>query len=62
MERHLAEHDYFAAGRYTIADMALYAYTHVADEGGFDVAGYPALGARLGRVAARPGHIPISQG
>ncbi len=62
MQRHLAEHDYFAAGRYTIADMALYAYAHVADEGGFDVAGCPARGARLGRVAAHPGHIPIPQG
>ena len=62
MEGHLAEHDYFAAGRYTIADMALYAYTHVAHEGGFDLTGYPAIGAWLGRVAAQPGHIPITQG
>jgi glutathione S-transferase len=43
----------------TIADVALYAYTHVAGEGGFDLAAYPAIGAWLERVAARPGHVPI---
>jgi glutathione S-transferase len=62
MDRHLADHDYIAAGRYTIADIALYAYTHVAHEGGFDLAGYPAIGAWLGRVAAHLGHIPIDRG
>ena len=45
--------------RYSIADISLYAYTHVADEGGFDLSGYPAISAWLGRVAAEPGHISI---
>ena len=48
------------APRCTIADIALYAYTHVADEGGFDLAGYPALRAWLARVAAQPGYTPIT--
>jgi glutathione S-transferase len=59
MEGHLAGHDYLVAGRYSIADIALYAYTHVAHEGGFDMSGYPAINAWLGRVAAEPGHVPI---
>ena len=59
MEGHLAGHDYLVAGRYSIADIALYAYTHVAYEGGFDMSGYPAINAWLGRVAAEPGHVPI---
>jgi glutathione S-transferase len=62
MEGRLKTHDWFAGGRYTIADIALYAYTHVAEEGGFDLKPYPAVNAWLGRVAARPGHIPITQG
>jgi glutathione S-transferase len=62
MEGHLAENDYFAGGRYTVADIALYAYTHVADEGGFDLAEYPAVRAWISRVANQPGHIPITQG
>jgi glutathione S-transferase len=60
MDRHLAAHEFFAAGRYTIADIALYAYTHVAHEGGFDLSGYPAVLAWLARVAARPGHVPAA--
>jgi glutathione S-transferase len=48
--------------RTTIADIALYAYTHVADEGGYDLEPYPAVRAWLARVAAEPGHIPITQG
>lgn len=60
MEEHLAQNDYFAAGRYTIADIALYAYTHVAHEGGFDLARYPAISAWLKRVAGQPGHIRIT--
>jgi len=59
MEQHLATHEYFAAGRYTIADIALYAYTHMAGEGGFDLDRYPAVRAWLGRVAAQPRHITI---
>jgi glutathione S-transferase len=60
MEGHLAGRDYLVGGRYTIADIALYAYTHVAGEGGFELAGYPAIGAWLARVAAQPGHVPIT--
>jgi glutathione S-transferase len=60
MERHLAGLSYLVGERYSIADIALYAYTHVADEGGFDMAGYPAVGAWLERVAAQPGHVPIT--
>jgi glutathione S-transferase len=61
MERHLAERRYFVGERYSIADIALYAYTHVAGEGGFDLAGYPALRRWLDRVASEPRHIPITQ-
>ncbi|WP_374310181.1 glutathione S-transferase family protein [Dongia sp.] len=60
MEDHLAKHDYFVAGRYTIADIALYAYTHVAHEGGFDLGRYPSISAWLKRVAGQPGHIRIT--
>ncbi len=62
MDGHLGRNDFFVAERYTVADIALYAYTHVAHEGGFDLTGYPALRAWIGRVAAQPGHIPITQG
>jgi glutathione S-transferase len=61
METHLATHDWLAAGRYTIADIALYAYTHIADEGGFDLGAYPGIGRWLERVAARPGHIGLME-
>jgi glutathione S-transferase len=61
MEDHLHHRDYFVAGRYTIADIALYAYTHVAHEGGFDLAPYPAVNAWLARVRSQPRHIPITQ-
>jgi glutathione S-transferase len=59
MERWLQTRDYMIAGGYTIADIALYAYTHVADEGGFDLSRYPAIRAWLDRVAAQPGHVAI---
>ena len=59
MERHLRTRAFFVADRYSIADIALYAYTHVAHEGGFDLEPYPALRAWLSRVAAEPGHVPI---
>jgi glutathione S-transferase len=59
MESHLAGHEYLAGDGYSIADIALYAYTHVAHEGGFDLGAYPAIGAWLARVAAQPGHVPI---
>jgi glutathione S-transferase len=60
MERHLAGGpDYFVGGRLSLADFVLYAYTHVADEGGFDLGRYPAIRGWLDRVAAEPGHVPI---
>ncbi|MGH2833349.1 MAG: glutathione binding-like protein, partial [Solirubrobacteraceae bacterium] len=51
---------FLVAERFTIADIALYAYTHVADEAGFEPQDYPAIGAWLTRVAKQPGHIPIT--
>jgi glutathione S-transferase len=62
MDGHLASRTFFVAERYTIADIALYAYTHVAHEGGFDLSRFPALEALLARVRAQPRHIPITQG
>jgi len=62
MERHLEDEDFFAGGSYSIADIALYAYTHVAGEGGFDLAGYPAVRAWIERAGSQPGHVPITQG
>jgi glutathione S-transferase len=62
MERRLADRPFLAADRYTIADIGLYAYTHVADEGGFDLEPYPAVRAWLARVAGQPGHVPITAG
>ena len=62
MERRLADHPFLVAGRYTIADIALYGYTHVADEGGFDLAGYPGVRAWMQRVAGQPGYLPIDAG
>ena len=59
MERHLAKRYFRVAGRYTVADIALYAYTHVADEGGISLQDYPAIRAWLHRVAAQPRHVPM---
>lgn len=61
MEAHLACREFFVADRYTIADIALYAYTHVADEGGFDLEPYPAVRAWLARVRSQRRHIPITE-
>jgi glutathione S-transferase len=60
MERHLAGHEYLVGERYSIADISLYAYTHVAPEGGFSLEPYPAVREWLARVAAQPGHIAIT--
>ena len=60
LERHLAEHEFLVAERYTIADISLFAYTHVAPEGGFSLQPYPAVREWLTRVAAHPGHIAIT--
>ena len=59
MERHLGGRAYLVGRRVTLADLALYAYTHVAHEGGFELDRYPAIRAWLERVAAEPGHVPI---
>jgi glutathione S-transferase len=61
METHLAGQDWFAGENYSIADIALYGYTHCAAEGGFDLSRYPAVSAWLARVVREPGHIPLSQ-
>jgi glutathione S-transferase len=58
MEQQLAR-TAFLAGQYSVADIALYAYTHVAHEGGYDLGRYPAVGAWLARVAQQPGHVPM---
>ena len=59
MERHLEGRAYLVGERYTVADISLYAYTHVAHEGGFDLGPYPAIGAWLERIAGQPRHITI---
>jgi glutathione S-transferase len=60
METHLTRHRFFVADHFTIADIALYAYTHVADQCDFDLSRFPAIGAWLARVAEEPGYIPMS--
>ena len=59
MESHLAQEPFFVAGHYSIADIALYAYTHVAADGGFDLERFPALRAWLRRVEAQPGYAAM---
>ena len=59
MEQHLDARTFLVGERYSIADISLYAYTHVAHEGGFDLAPYPAVRSWLDRVASQPGHVPI---
>ncbi|MCP5058724.1 MAG: glutathione S-transferase family protein [bacterium] len=61
MEHHLDQEPFFVGSCYSIADIALYAYTHVAGEGGFELANYPAVQAWLERVRSRPGHVPITE-
>jgi glutathione S-transferase len=61
MENHLKHHPFFAAGRYTVADIALYAYTHLAHECDYDLATFPEIRAWLDRVAAEPGHVLMDQ-
>jgi len=62
MDGHLRTRRFFVGEAYSVADIALYAYTHVADEGGFDLGPYPAVRAWLERVRQQPGHVPITQG
>jgi len=59
LERGLSDREWLAGDRYSVADITLYGYTHVAAQGGFDLEPYPAIGAWLARVASRPGHITI---
>ena len=61
MEKHLSSHTFFVGERYTIADIALFAYTHVADEGGFDLTQFPAIQAWIERVKVQPSYISITQ-
>ena len=58
---HLHDHRFLVADRYTIADIALYAYTHVAHEADIDLAPFPAVRGWLARVAAQPRHVPITR-
>jgi glutathione S-transferase len=60
MDRDLRTRNFLLGDRFKLADIVLYAYTHVAGEGGFDLARYPAVTAWLVRVAALPGHVPLS--
>ena len=62
LEKHLTVHQYFVSEQYTIADIALYAYTHVAHEGGFDLSRFPAVNAWLERVRKEPRHVTMSDG
>jgi glutathione S-transferase len=60
LERHLDGRSFLVGDRYTVADISLFAYTHVAPEGGFDLGRYPAIRAWVERVTAQPGHIAIT--
>lgn len=62
MEQHLKQAPFFVGGRYSIADIALYAYTHRADEADHDLRPFPAIRAWMGRVAEQPGHIRMLPG
>ena len=59
MDRRLDESEFLASDTYTVADIALYAYTHVADEAGIDLHEHPNVASWLARVAAQSGHVPI---
>lgn len=60
MEKHLTNHTFFVGEDYTIADIGLFAYTHVAHEGGFDLTPFPSIQTWLEHVEAQPGHIRIT--
>jgi len=59
MENHLVSNDFFAANTYSIADVALYAYTHVCHQGGFSLEPYPSIRSWIDRVASRPRHVTM---
>jgi glutathione S-transferase len=60
LEHGLAGRKFLVADQYSLADIGLYAYTHVAEEGGFPLERYPAIRAWCARIASRPGHVPIT--
>jgi glutathione S-transferase len=60
MEQHLRREPFFAAGRYSIADIALYAYTHCGADGGFELGEFPAVSDWLERVRSQPRHVPMA--
>jgi len=60
LDAHLGGHDYVAGDTYSIADIAVYGYTHVADEGGFDMSAYPNVQAWIHRVASSPHYIAMN--
>jgi len=57
LDAHLAERQWVAADRFTIADIALYGYVSVAPEAGIDLSDFPAVSAWLHRIEALPGHV-----
>lgn len=59
LEKRLATHDWLSGKRYSVADIALFAYTHCADEGGFEIADYPAVSRWVGRVREQPAHTSL---
>lgn len=59
MEQRLTGNSWLAGGAYSVADVSLYAYTHAAEEGGFNLALFPGIGAWLQRVASQPGYVPM---
>ena len=61
MDRHLARHKWLAAGRMTVADICLFAYTHVADEADFDLEAYPAIVAWMERIMTMPGFVGMDE-
>lgn len=61
MEKHLTENNFFVGGKYSIADIALYAYTHVAEQGGYSLNAYPTIKAWFARIEAQENYIPITQ-
>ena len=60
MDEHLSTNAFLVGGRFTVADIVLYAYTHTCEEGGYRLADYPAVAAWLARVAGQPGHVTLN--
>ena len=60
LDQALDGEDFLVEGKYSAADICLYAYVHTAEEGGFDLSAFPHVQAWLARVASQPGHIPIT--